>query len=152
MCLFAVVGCSGPKLDFDKAEDNLKDEDYMVTVSEKYSGQFGEAVEEYLYAFNEDGDNLTIIKFEKVGAAKKYYKSLKMSYDHEVEEIKLQIEMCKYYIKNFEDDLSSDEIDMYEDEIKDLKEELEDMKKETAFGRSGKYVWFGDKDAIKDTK
>ena len=46
----------------------------------------------------------------------------------------------------------SDEIKALEDEIKDLEKELEEIKEDYVFGRSGKYVWYGDAKAIEDSK
>lgn len=165
MCLFAVAGCSSPKLNFDKAEDNLKDEDYEVicTDEEEKMGsalryidlpsQAAPAVEEVLAAYSEDGDDmLIIIKFEKTKAAKMVYKHLRAEMRYEIQSAKDQIEMYEWFVKKYDDDLSSQEIDYMEDAIKDMKDELKDMKKETSLGRSGKYVWIGTKDAVKDSK
>ena len=166
MCLFAVVGCApAPKLNIEKAADNLEDEDYTVMYTDdedelgaalgafSLPSQAGVAVEEMLVAYSEDGDDmLVIIKFETLKAAKMIFNQKKMEKKYQIESIKDKIEMYKWFAKKYDDDLSSKEIDAIEDAVKEWKDELKDMKKESVLGMSGKYVWIGTKDAIKDSK
>lgn len=150
-CVLAFASCGAkPKLDIDDAEDNLKDEDYMVTVNDDPSDPMYKAT---LNATNGD-DYLRIIWFDKASVAKLYYQSLKMEEKQEKEELELEIKTLKKLIKLYDDDYKSSELDMLEDELKDLEKELKDLKKgdDRVYGRSGKVVWVGTKTAIKDSK
>lgn len=137
-----------PKLNLEKAEEALKDNDYMVS----YSDDVDEAgMEEALYAYK--GDNsLVIIKYAKSSTAKLYYQKMKMELDNEIEALELEIKMAKHMLDKYEKDLDSDEIDELEDEIKELEKELEEYEEDYVVGRSGKYVWYGTAKAVKDSK
>ena len=134
----SLVACGGPKpqLNLDKAEDCLKDHDYFVVVEdgEEYGGYEGYAVEEYLYAEDDNDNELTIIKFKTSKAAKLYYKYLG----------KGEEKTLKYLLKKYGNDMDKDEKKYLEKELKEAQEWV--------IGRSGKYVWYGTKDAIKDSK
>ena len=137
-----------PKLNLEKAEEALKDNDYMVS----YSDDIDEAgIEETLSAYKKD-DSLVIVKFAKSSTAKLYYQQMKMELDYEIESIELKIKTTKHMLDKYEKDLDSDEIDELEDELKELEKELEETKEDYVIGRSGKYVWYGTEDAIKDSK
>lgn len=152
-CVLTFASCSfGPKpeLDIDDAEEALEDENYSVSVNDDPSDPMYEAT---LSASNED-DYLRIVWFENASVAKLYYKSLKLEREQEIESLKLEIKTLKKVIKLYEDDYKSDELDELEDELKDLEKELDELKsnKEYAYGRSGKVVWYGTKDAVEDSK
>ncbi len=167
--VFSLTSClftPKPKLDLKEAKKNLENEDYTV-VHDDDSDELG--IEETLSAYSgdkDDSDSLYIIVFEKTKLAKLRYDSIKLMIDTQVEEYKAEIEALEielkaleYTLKKYEDDMKSDEIDALEEEIKetednikDLEKELKDFKEETVVGRSGKTVWFGTKDAIKDSK
>lgn len=168
--IFTISSCSlfsRPPRDLEKAADNLEDEDYYVRYYDDEDDIYIPGVVEYLSASDEDGENyLTVLVFKTSKAASLYKQSVKMSLDHEMEEIKNKIEeykheikMLEYTLKKFDDDLDSDEIDeieeeidYYEDRIKEYEKELKELKKETVIGKSGKTIWFGTKDALKDSK
>ena len=137
----SLVACGGPKpnLNLDRAKKNLKDNDYYV---EMLSGDDWEdvedgalAMEEVLYAEDEDDDDnyIYIIKFKTAKDAKLYYKAYEDQTAWE--------EFLKYVLKKFGDDMDREDRDYIEDEFEDY-----------SWGCSGKYVWYGSKDAIKDTK
>ncbi len=153
-CAVVFVSCEkqGPKpnLDLDEVADVLDDEGYEVEYSDD-EDELGVGMVEVLTAY--DGDNyIHIVKYASTATAKLAHEQAMFEFDTEIEEIKLKIKLYEHYIKKYEDDLDNDEIDYYEDEIKDLEDELEDMNDEVCFGRSGKYVWYGTEDAIKDSK
>ena len=137
-----------PKLNLEKAEEALKDNDYMVS----YSDDVDEAgMEEALYAYKDD-NSLVIIKYAKSSTAKLYYQQMKMELDNEIAALELDIKMAKHMLDKYEKDLDSDEIDELEDEIKELEKELEEYEEDYVVGRSGKYVWYGTAKAVKDSK
>ena len=137
-----------PKLNLEKAEEALKDNDYMVS----YSDDIDEAgIEESLSAYKKD-DSLMIVKFAKSSTAKLYYQQMKMELDYQLESIKLEIKTTKHLLAKYEKDMKSDEIKGLEDELKDLEKELEEFEETYVIGRSGKCVWYGTVDAIKDSK
>ena len=72
--------------------------------------------------------------------------------DYKIDSLELEIKSVKHILAKYEKDLKSDEIKGYEDDLKDLEKELEEYKEEYVIGRSGKYVWYGTVDAIKDSK
>jgi len=139
-----------PKLNLERAEENLDDADYIVHYEDD-EDELSFTMEEKLEAY--DGDNsITIIKYKKSSTAKLKYAELKLKYDSEIKYYENQIKYYEHIIKAYDDDLKSSEIDQYEDSLKDAEDYLEELKEEGAFGRSGKYVWYGTMDALKDTK
>lgn len=155
-CVFAMASCSlfGPKppKDLEQVAKDLEDsDDYYASWTNDEDEIDDPSVVERLYVRSED-DNLIVIVFESTKAAKLYYKSLEISYNAEIDSTKNQIKMMEYTLKHYEDKLSSDEIDELEDEIKELTEELEEMKDDFVLGRSGKRVWYGSKEILKDIK
>jgi hypothetical protein len=138
----SLVACHGPKpnLNLDKAKKNLKKNDYYVEICDGdewddfYEG--GLMIEEVLYA-EDDGDNyLVIYKCKTVRDAKLLYK-LEAN-------VSTWAKYKKYVLKKFGDD-------MEKDDRKSLEEFIENDE-ESVWGRSGKYVWYGTKDAAKDSK
>jgi len=135
-----------PELDFDDAEDNLEDEDYDVD----YYDDFDEIYVESLYAENDD-DYLVITEYMDSKLANMYYKNLKAELKYEKESLQHDIDTIEHLLKKYDDDYTSSEIDEMEDELKELKKELKDLEK-IVIGKSGKFVWHGTKNAIKDSK
>ena len=141
-----------PLLILEKAEDHLEDEDYSVSYAKR---DLGTGVEAYLQAYSDRGnDHLTIIKFEKSSTAKIYYEEIKLEREQELATAELELEYLQKLLKLYEDDLKKSEVHAYEDMIDDLEDEIEELKsdEEYVFGRSGKYVWYGTPDALKDSK
>jgi hypothetical protein len=161
VCLFSVSACA-PKLNIEKAAENLEDAGYTVTIADseleltaavKMMGLPSNAhisIEEALMA-SEDDNYVYILKVEKASVAKAYYKMIKNQFDAELQEIKDQIKLYEVFLKNYKKELNSTEIDYIEDAIKEMKKELEEAK-EINIGRSGKWLWLGNKDGIKDSK
>ena len=150
-CVLTFASCgTRPELDIDDAEDNLKEEDYIVSVNDDPSDPMYKAT---LYASNGD-DSLSIYWFDSASVAKLYYQSIKLAEKQQKEELELEIKTLKKVIKLYEDEYKSSELDNLEDELKDLEKKLKDLKsgKDYVYGRSGKVVWYGTKDAIKDSK
>ena len=151
--MLTLTSCfANPKLDFDEAEDNLKDHDYTVKIIDD-EDDLDVGIVQSLTAYSEDGDDfLYIIEYDSARYAKLAYKMIKQEYDAEVATLELEIEQIEYILDHYEDDLTSDEIDNYEDELKELKDELEETEEEYLFGIKGKYVWIGTESAIEDSK
>ena len=151
-CIFSLSSCFGPKpeLDIGKAEDNLEDEDYTVNVVDD-EDLLAPGQVERLSAYNGD-DSIAIIEFENTKTAKLYYKQLKLERDQEIEEIKLEIKYMEHILDEYSKDLDSEDEDDYKDRLKDLRKELEEADEEVLFGRSGKIVWYGTKDAVEDSQ
>ena len=150
MALFSACAVSKPELDFDDAEDALEDAGYDVYCEEE---EWDGCKVEALYAEDENDENyLEIFKFEKASTAKLWYKSMKMDIEGEILEYEQEIEWIKHQLEKYEDEMKSDEIDALKDELKELEKDLEEFKEENVIGRSGKYVWYGTADAIKDSK
>ena len=149
--IFSLASCSlfaaKPKLNLDDAKDNLEDNDYSVTYVDKDAGT---GVKEYLRAYNDKGDEITIYIYEDATSASIAYKMAKLNQDQQEEYNKLRLKRYQNLLKKYEDDMSSSEIDSVEDSIKDLKKSMKDN--DYVIGKSGKTVWYGTKDAIKDTK
>ena len=168
--VFAISSCvAQPPKDLETAADNFEDADYdVVMYYDDADDIYIAGVVEYLLAREneKDGETLYIYVFETAKAAKLYYNTLKLGRDHEIESIKNSIESYKaqikymeYILENCDDDLSKSEIESYEDriesyeeDIEEMMEELEELKKEYVLGISGKTVWYGTKQAIKDAK
>lgn len=148
-CVVPFVACAKPKLDLEKAEANLKEEGYTVVYNSDVKSA---GIEATLHA-TKDGKEVSIAKYETTKAAKLAYQSAKLSIENEIEEAKLALKTAKYMLDKFEDDLSDIERNLYEEKVNDLKEDIEELKAELkTIGRSGKYVWSGDKEAIKASK
>ena len=151
MCVLAFASCSAkPELNLDDAKDNLEDEDYSVFYEDD-EDNLEVNIKERLSASNED-DSLTIIVYADLKSAKLAEKSFNLSSEAQLKNLKLQLETLEHELNAYEDELDSDEIDEYEDEIKEIKKEIEDFGTDRIFGRSGKTVWYGTENAIKDSK
>ena len=163
VALFAIfalslVSCTKPELDFDDAEDNLEDADYTVYVSEKSSVN----VEKELRATHKDGDYLLIAEYKDAKSAKIAYQEYKLSRQSQLDELKAEIKYYELRIKEYKNliDKYDDDIDAdtYEERIEELEDGIEELEddikkvKEMSLGRSGKIVWYGTKDAVKDSK
>lgn len=145
------TGCaSKPELDLRDAQDNLEDNDYLVTLRDSEE-DLDLNEEQILYAYHKD-DSITIIEYKDTKSARLAYEAIKLEYETEIEVIELEIKSLEHLLSKYEKELNSDEIDNLEDEIKELNKELEDAKEEYVFGRSGKFVWMGTADAVKDSK
>ena len=149
--IFTLVSCARPKKDIDEAADNLRDNGYTVTFTSSDETDVG--IEAKLIAYKDGSMCLQFIEFESAKLAKLYYQALRIAIQEKIKENKLSIKAMKHMINKFKDDLSSDEISSYKQMIVDLKEENKELREQlNCTGRSGKYVWQGDLEAIKATK
>ena len=149
--IFTLVSCARPKKDIDEAADNLRDNGYNVTFTSSDEADVG--IEAKLVAYKNGSMCLQFIEFGSIKLAKLYYQALRMAIQNEIQENKLSIKAMKHMINRFKDDLSSDEISSYKQMIVDLKAENKELREQlNCTGRSGKYVWQGDLEAIKATK
>lgn len=164
--LFIFASCSiPPKLDLEKAAENLEDNDYAVIYTDD-EDELEAGMKEILMAtkMDKDGDDdesIYIVKFETFKLAKLYYKQLKLEYKEDITDykerikaLKLEIKIAKYELKKFDDDsgLDDDDIDELKEELEDLREEFKEFKKDSKFGIMGKTVWCGTAKAFKDSK
>ena len=156
-----------PKFNLEKAAENLERRDYRVSYEDDYDEDDIDEmmIKESLFAHDGD-EEVTIYKFRDAGTAKAYIKAMKLQRQYEIDEIKYEIKllqlekkslihlMIRYAFKLEDDDFDdiTEEIKDIQDEIKECREEIKDIKKEYSFGRIGKTVWVGTKEAIKDTK
>ena len=106
----------------------------------------------YAYSFEDKDSGLYMTEYADKKSAKLAYEEIKAEYETAIEELKREIKEYENILKKYEDKLDSDKIDHYEDEIKDLEKELEELKEDSAYGRSGKVVWYGSVKAVEDTK
>jgi hypothetical protein len=152
--LLMLASCS-PKKDFYKAEENLKNDGYSVTVI-RSDDDNEHGIETKLTASKSESSEtfeIVMIEFESTKLAKLYYQSLRMQIQNQIEENKLAIKAMKHMVNKFKDDLSTGEIDEYKNAIEDLKEENKELREQLrCTGRSGKIVWYGDPEAIAATK
>ena len=154
-CIMALSACAPkPALkDLEEVAETLEDADYYASYSDD-EDYLGIGMVERLYAYDKDDDSdntLVIIVYESAKLAKIAYKEAKLNLEMEEKELKLEIKKIETILKEYSGELKSAEIDAYEDELKDLEEELE-LYKEYVVGISGKTVWYGTKEAIKDSK
>ena len=148
-CMIAFSSCATkPEKDLEDAAENLEDEDYIVSYEDDVDDV---GYEEKLYARNDKDDTLTVIVFSDTKLAGMYYDEMKAQLKYQEETIKRQIKALEHTLKKYDDDMDSDEVDEMEDEVKDLKKQLKKFD-EMVIGKSGKTVWMGTKDAIKDSK
>ena len=167
LSVFTLASCGKPELDFDDAKDALEDAGYYVSI-ERGTDETGDVtIDRTLQASKSESDDfLYIVVYNDVKSAKISYEALKLEMEEDLAEAEAEIEMYELQIKalktklrKYDDELKSDEIkalekqiETYEDKIKDLKEDIKESKNELVFGRSGKYVWYGDAKAIEDSK
>ncbi len=153
-CVVSLVSCAKPKLDLEKAKANLEENGYVVTVTNSPDA----GVESVLLALKnlvsaDETQSLTIYKFKSVKLAKLYHQAQVLKIENEIESLELEIKAIKHLINKFENELDSDDIDDYKEDIAEAKQEIAELKDELkTIGRQGKYVWQGDKEAIKATK
>ena len=151
--VFMLASCGAkPELDLDEAAKNLEDNGYTI-VYEKDTGS--RAITASLHAYKDDGENeyyyLDILEYENATFAKIEYKKMKSQQDAAIEKLEYALEYYEQYLKSYEDEMDSEEIERFENYIKTTEEEIE-VKKESVIGRSGKFVWYGDKEAIDASK
>ena len=150
-CVVGLVACApAPEKDLEDAKDNLEDADYDVAYSDDDDSQAGTV--EYLYAENEDGDSITIVRFEKASTAKLYYKARQAERESELSYYKDNLKLYKHMLKNYSDDMDSETEEQLEERIEEYEKYIDEFDDENVLGRSGKVVWFGTKQAIKDSK
>ena len=151
-CLLALVSCGKPKRDFDMASKNLDHNGYTVSVD--YDP--GTGMETVLTAKKtENGTtySLKLMKCESIKLAKLLYQELRLQIEAQIKENKLSIKAAKHMLNKFGDELEDDKRQEYEQLIIDLNAENKELRKLlNCTGRSGKYVWQGDYDAIWATK
>lgn len=153
-CLLSLASCAKPKLNLEKAEVNLKDNGYTVTV--QHSDDAG--VEAVLIAMknlvsDEETKTLTIIQFGSVKLAKLYYQSKVLEIEREIESLELEIKAKKHMINKFKSELDDKDIAEYNEDIIEIKQEITELKDDLkTLGRQGTYVWEGDREAIQATK
>ena len=83
VCLFTLVSCAQPKLNFEKAKENLKAAEYNVVINDDPSTP---GVKATLTATNSvldivsgDGEYVTITEYENLKAAKLAYEDAKLA-------------------------------------------------------------------------
>ena len=157
MCVLVFASCAAkPELDLETAAENLEDEDYNVQYSDD-EDELDVNVAERLTASKSNGDDyddyeyIQITVYKDVKSAKAMYEMLKLQQEVSKKSMKNEIEQLKNKLATYEDDLENEDIDDIEDEIEELEESLERLE-EIVYGRSGKTVWYGTKDAIDATK
>lgn len=150
----ALVGCGAkPELDFDEAKKNLEAKDYFVAVNDKEELLEVNVVKTlHAHSLENNDYRLYMTEYADKKSAKLAYEEIKAEYETAIEALKREIKEYENILKKYEDKLDSDEIDHYEDEIKDLEKELEELKEDSAYGRSGKVVWYGSVEAVEATK
>ena len=135
-----------PKLDLEKAKENLEDKRYTV----EYDDDCDPGIEECLYA-NKDDDNLIVITYSDGKLAKLAYKTMKMEVEHGKKSAELQLKSCEYILDKYGKKLTSEQEDEYKEEIESHEDKIEGYE-DLIIGRSGKTVWCGTKNAIKASK
>lgn len=150
-CVIGVVACKKSALDFQEIRNTLIDRDYEVEIA---SEDFDYAIEEELYAENDDYEWLVIICYKEESVAKKYFEALKAEVEVEIAYYKARVEYLKELLKHYEDEMMSDEIDGLKDEIKEYEAEIKENEEtvKNQMGRNGKYIWYGTKYAVMDSK
>ena len=147
--VLGLVACApAPKMDLEDAQENLEDEDYYVYYSE--DGDESEGIEESLYGYNDD-DMIVVVRFAKASTARLYYSQMVSSKNRELKSSKTYLKYKEHILKTYSDDMDSDMEDSLEDSIENLEDEIKETK-DIVIGMRGKVVWYGTKDAIKDSK
>lgn len=151
MFLFVLSSCNEkPKLDFNKAKENLEDEGYLITYVD--NSEFLEVNEKQSLHGYEDQEFISIIEFRDLKSARLFLKYLESEFDKTTENLKAELKMYKHTLNKYDKELTSEEMDDLKEEIRELEEELEEYEEDYKCGRSGKIVWYGTEDAIEDTK
>ena len=155
-CVMGVVACKKTTLNFEEIRNALIDRDYEVEIEGEYFdyADCGYAVEEELYAVNDDYEWLVVICYKEESVAKKYFEVLKAEVEMELAIYKTSVEYFKELLKYYEDEMMSDEINGIKDEIKELEAEIKEIEEsvKNQMGRNGKYIWYGTKYAVMDSK
>ena len=149
VCVLGLVACgTAPETDLEDAKDALEDAGYEVY----YDDDIEEPGMEESLSANDDDEYIRIYRFEKASTAKLYYETLKLEHEYELKRMKAELKLMKHMLSKYEDDLDRSEVKEFEDEIEDLEEDIEEFKDEYVIGRRGKVVWYGTKQAAKDSK
>ena len=135
-----------PELDLKKAEDNLEDNGYEIEDLDLDSAM-DYAIEKGISAYDERDNYIILIECKSTKAAEKLYDYL-INYEFEINYINATIAWYEFLLEEYGDDMYSEEREELEDEIKANKDDIKDA----AYGHSGKYIWFGNEDAVEDTK
>ncbi len=152
--VFSLASCSlfapKPETDLKDAEDALEDNKYSVSYIDD-EDDLSVGVAEKLTAYNDD-DYLQVTIYKDSTLASIAYEELQQELKEEKATIKRNIKKYEHLIKKYKSDLKdADLLKTYEDRLEDYEEQLEEMKN-AVIGKSGKIVWAGTKDAIKDSK
>ena len=155
-CVCSMAAC-GPRLKIDDVEDNLEDEDYIVTITKGDDLDKDEAyMEKILYARSEDDedDYFYMIEFKDAKTAKLYYRQEKVWYKTCIMEDEAELKYYQQLLDEYGHDMKSEEEDDLEDEIDELEDCIEEDKEALeCLGRSGVYVWFAsNEDVLEDAQ
>jgi protein subunit release factor A len=155
-CVCAMASC-GANIDFDKAEDNLEDNDYLVEVVKdpEFMGIEG-LVEKSLMAVSEDDVKDYIVIYEAVNAktAKLYYNVQKNEIKAEIAALEDQIKLYEHILEEYSSELESEMEDGMEDEIEEMQDEIEDLEEQLkCMGVKGKTFWVASsEDVLEDAQ
>ncbi|MBQ2713296.1 MAG: hypothetical protein IJF71_07955 [Clostridia bacterium] len=155
--LLAVVsilfcGCNDttPHLNIENARDNLKQRDYYVSFDMKdtFFEGYEYCIDSYLEAeSNLSDDAIILVKFNKVKDASLFYECILLPRINSLYSIS-ETEFLTHLLKKYNTSMTSTEYNKLYDTMRENKNEIEDI----GYGQSGKYVWYGTKRAIKDSK
>ena len=160
-CLLFAFGCSDnqkkvntPQFDFATAEKNLVENGYKVEITDNPSLPFKVYSScTRLYAVNNAGDDILIIKFESGEAAKYFMSMLELFVETETEYNRNSIKIYEYALETMITSLTEAEIIEYEEAIKYLKKANKELRSELKkYNFTWKYVWYGTDKAINATK
>lgn len=161
--LLNICGCKArPEIIFTDAKIKLEANNYMVTITKEsseltseisppFSIDFSYVIYKALIAKNDSGDKLLIIDFNTVKDAKKFYNYTNESLKADLAYYEAKSQFWKYYLDTCKDQMPLDTLKAeeyyYEKLIDTLKE-----KKSYSIGKNGTVVWYGTKNAIRDSK
>ena len=158
-CAYFVIDyfASKPNIDdLEAAKTNLEDAEYTVIHMTK-DGLSGallpDGVVEMLSASkdNDDNDGIVIMILESDELAKIRYNELKAQFEYSKKIAQIRIDEIKYTMEHDKAELSEDELKEMSEELDDLKEELKDINS-FSLGRSGATIWYGTRNAAKDSR
>ena len=161
-CALPMAGCSlfveKPETDLETAKENLITAGYTIETYYELNSisEIAEkrGIADYLEASKDYGDDeyeVVIMRFGNSNLAIAYYKELKATRNAAIDYANAEIDYYEEFLDDYSSAISSERKENIQEKLSDYKDEVEEYN-DLILGRSGEYVWYGQKEAIKATK
>lgn len=154
MLTLTLASCGAtPTFDLEKAAENLRERGYYVNYNDDYDdADYKDMKFKETLTASKNGEYVQIYKFNDLRTAKLYYKFSKSQRNNVIKTLKYEIKILRHLMIRYAFKLEAEDFEDIMEEIEDYQDQIKELKKEYVVGRFGNVVWYGNKEAIEDTK